>query len=322
MGLQPIASFPTFNAPNWGAIDTSALKRLWDPSVLGGVFPSIGAGAAGSQTPPPGATPAAPGSTSSTVTLDPQGHWNAPDYESLIRGDPSLIGIYGSLDASAAADARARSDAIKRAIVQFGAAPASWKSRFGDVDAAALAAAAANPFSITKELAHQRDTGNADLSAALGARGMLQSGALTGGQQVIQRGYDKASADATQQLLDALGGYEGQYASGIQQLGLQRAQALADAASRVRSMYPTQWVVDRPGSTTTTTVPNPGGAGGVAPPPVLPGGGDPGMLAGYWPSAPPPPSTLGTSPLNPFDSPYKDPWSYQNSLLFGGNGWA
>jgi hypothetical protein len=259
-------SFPTFNAPNWGGVDTSVLRGLWNPNAGAGAFPAsvvpsvvASASVAGrAEHPPPGAPPADPGSTTTTVTNDPQGHWTSPDYQALIRGDPALIGIYGSLDASAASDERARSDAIKRAIVQFGAAPASWQSHYGDLDAAALAAAQANPFSITKELAHQRDTSNADLGAALAGRGMLQSGALTGGEQVIQRGYDKASADATQQLLDALGGYEGQYASGMQQLGLQRAQALADAASRVRSMYPTQWILDKPGGTVTSTVPNPG----------------------------------------------------------------
>lgn len=172
------------------------------------------------------------------------GHYVTPDYESLIRGDPGYQGVRSAISAQESTAGRTRADMVRRAIAQFGAAPAGWQSGYGDVDQASLAAAQQNPFSTVRQLQDARSHGSADLAAALGARGMLSSGALTGGEQLLQREYDRSTADATSRLLAALGGYEGDYASAFGNLEGQGQQAYADAAGRVAQMNPAQFVAD------------------------------------------------------------------------------
>jgi hypothetical protein len=167
-----------------------------------------------------------------------------PDYEKLIQGDLGYQGVRSAISAQEGTAGRTRADMVRRAIAQFGAAPAGWQSGYGDVDPASLAAAQQNPFSTMHQLQDARSHGSADLAAALGARGMLSSGALTGGEQQLQRQYDASLADVTSRLLANLGGYEGDYANAFSSLENQGQQAYADAAGRVAQMNPAQFVAD------------------------------------------------------------------------------
>ncbi len=297
-------NFPTFNLPNFGPVISNAISpptsltpRI-DPNILKAKLAAVGLGETGAPT--PGTT--TPEGTAS-VTDAAGGHWDIPNYEALLQGDPTYLGTLAQISAAGDAAGRERAMAVRRAIAQFGGAPAGWSSGFGDVDEAALAAARSNPNSTLAQLEKVRSTSRADLAAALGARGMLHSGALTGGEQAIQSRYEGAQQEATQRLLDALSGYEGSYAEGVRQSELQRLDALAAAGERVRAYNPARWVLDKAANAPGSTAGGPaaGGAGG--------GGGTP-------PVAPPP---IGTTFLDPWygDSPAIDP-----RILTGLGTWA
>lgn len=203
-GFQPSASAP--NVPN--------------------IYSSMG-------TPPPALAPPTPGA---------MGRYALPDYQSLIRADPGFAGVSASADAEESAAQSARANAVKRALIQFGVTPPGWQSGYGDVDQATLDAAGQNPNSTMHQLLDARSRGSADLAAVLGARGILSSGALTGGEQLLQRNFDTSQADAANRLLSALGGYESNYADSFRSLEGQRQQAYSDAAGRAASLYPAQWI--------------------------------------------------------------------------------
>lgn len=168
------------------------------------------------EAPAPTPTPAAP-------TLP-------PSYESIFYGVPGFAAGIGSVQANEDAAARQRAAAIKAALVQFGAAPSGWASGYGDADQATLDAAGQNPFSTLRTLTDAQGHSQADLDALLADRGTLSSGALTGGNQLIQRNYDRSAYDATNALLASLGGYEGAYAKSFNDLESQRAGLIGNAA--------------------------------------------------------------------------------------------
>jgi len=155
-----------------------------------------------------------------------------PGYESLLYGIPGFAAGIGSVTANEATAARQRADAIKAALVQFGVVPAGWTSGYGDVDQATIDAANQNPFSTIKGLLDTQHRSQADLEARLADRGTLSSGALTGGTDMGQRNYDKSVYGETNALLKALGGYETGYATRLNDLELQRAGLIGDAAQK------------------------------------------------------------------------------------------
>jgi hypothetical protein len=259
--MPPVLDAPTYD---W----RTAISRIANtvgtfkppPSVYQTPTVYQGGGGAG-QLPTPAPPPPAPG-----------GHYNMPDYAALIQGDPGYAGVASQISAATDTAGRQRADAVRRALVQFGMAPPGWKGGYGDVDESTLAAAQQNPFSVMSTLRDQRGRGSADLAAVLGARGTLSSGALTGGEQVLQRQFDSSQAQATQQLLDALGGYEGGYANTVNDLEGQRRSAYADASGRVAQQYQPQWVADQQAAQAQAGA----GAGGYDQQPVPP----PGTLGG------------------------------------------
>jgi hypothetical protein len=194
------------------------------------------------------------------------GRWRYPDYASLIAGDPTLQGAIAQIAASGAAAGREKMNAIRRAVVQAGFVPSGWTGSVGDIDQATLTAAQQNPLSQARQLVETREHGRADLAAALAGRGMLASGALTGGEQSIQTGYERGQATATQNLLDALAGYEGSYAQAMRELELARMQEQEAAASRIMSTYQ-PW--QEPEAATAAG----GGAAAPATPAAVTGGG-------------------------------------------------
>lgn len=170
------------------------------------------------------------------------GRYDIPDYSALIQADPGYTGVNAQANAEEASAQSARANAVRRALIQFGIVPQGWQSGYGDADQATLDAAAQNPFSTMHQLTDARSRGSADLAAVLGARGMLSSGALTGGEQLLQRNYDASQADASNRLLAALGGYESDYAGAFRSLEGQKQSAFSDAAGRAASMYPARWI--------------------------------------------------------------------------------
>jgi hypothetical protein len=187
------------------------------------------------------------------------GSWNMPDYASLLAGDPSLMSAIAQIAASGAASGREKMMASRRAVTQFGEVPTG--APIGDIDEATRLAAGSNPLSTVRQLEESRGRNRADLAAALAGRGMLQSGALVGGEQQIQTGYERARGTATQQLLDALSGYETSHAQAQRELALAEMEAREAAASRVMGTYLPQWmegsIIAPPAAPTPTPLPPP-----------------------------------------------------------------
>lgn len=172
------------------------------------------------------------------------GHWEYPDYSALLQGDPGYINANAAAVADASSAARQRANLAKAAIIGFGGTPASWGNQFGDITAADIAAAQQNPYSTLATLTRQRGQGNTDLAAQLAARGILSSGALTGGQQALQNSQEEAQYNATQSLLAALGGYGRDWANAVRTAQGNRLTALSDAASRIQQLFTPQWLTD------------------------------------------------------------------------------
>ena len=85
-----------------------------------------------------------------------------------------------------------------------------------------------------------------DLASALAGRGLiggtgLESGAVSAGEQRIQQDYERAEGMGTQNLLDALAGYEGQYTENMLNLAREQRQMESDAAARIMSTYGPTW---------------------------------------------------------------------------------
>jgi hypothetical protein len=173
---------------------------------------------------------------------DPGGRWDIPDYVKLLANDPLYIQARAHFNADLATAGLTRRDAIRRAIVQAGFAPVGWQSGFGDVDPTTLAVAAQNPQSTLAQLTDQRRRANATLQATLASRGTLSSGALTGGLDTNQRGFESGQYTAGQQLLDALSGYQSAYTTTMQQLEAQLMSEQEAAAQRIYQNYQPQWV--------------------------------------------------------------------------------
>jgi hypothetical protein len=170
--------------------------------------------------------------------------------------------------ASGSAAGREKTGAVRRAVTQFGEVPGG--APVGDIDEATRLAAAQNPLSTVRQLNEARGHSRADLAAVLAGRGMLSSGALTGGEQRIQQGFERGRGTATQQLLDALAGYETSFAQAQRELALAEMEARESAAGRVMGTYLPWWeelggMPPPPGGRTDTA---PGWGGQPPPPPV------------------------------------------------------
>jgi hypothetical protein len=183
----------------------------------------------------------APPPTTRTVP----GHMFMPDWEALIRGDPRMLAGQTAWTTAKGSAATRRANAIKNAIIHFGAAPQNWQSGYGDLTEADYLAASdrtANPFSFMALAEAQRGRNRGDLRAELAGRGMLDSGALTGGENMIQRGYEEGVGAETSNLLDTLSGYESGYANDIGTLDRNWIDTQAQIASGVQAANPAQWI--------------------------------------------------------------------------------
>lgn len=179
----------------------------------------------GGQFPPN--TFAAPTWSNLPASISLQGY--DPNYAALLASDPLLISSLSDVENRQGQLSGGLSAAIQQAIIRSGYNPGTGAA----VDQATLDAAAGNQFSTKQEIQRSSDRAQADLDARLAARGILSSGALTGGTQRIQENYDRSTQAAIQSLLDAITGYTGDFNSASFQLMLQKAGLTADAAARI-----------------------------------------------------------------------------------------
>lgn len=180
-----------------------------------------GGGGGGGGVPPPAVAP---------ITV---GAYN-PDYAALINADPTLLGTEADITDYTNRLGDARQQAIRKAIIS-GGFTGGGIGVGGDIDQATLDAAGANQFSTAKQLEEQKLHGNTDLEANLAGRGILSSGAETGGLQRIQHNYEQNSTNAIQQLLAAIGGYQNDYSDKIYSLQQQKNAAREAAAGRIQA---------------------------------------------------------------------------------------
>jgi hypothetical protein len=233
----PYVNSPGLRAPN-NAIFTNAANAYLTALKKKTVAP-----------PPTVAAPSAAPSTAPAIPPPVSGHWDVPDYQSLIASMPDFVAANANLTAQGGDAESARRASIQRAIIDSGFTPSAYHDPYGDLDPTTLSAAGANPQSTLAQLTLARDRGGADLGAALAGRGLLSSGAYTGGQQRLLEGFQGAQSSAEQSLLDALNGYSGSYASTMAEVARQRLAAEQQAALETAQQYPANWVNDPSGGT-------------------------------------------------------------------------
>jgi hypothetical protein len=190
----------------------------------------------------------APGNVASTLFGDPSQQQpqsglpaGMPDYASLIANDPLFKQSQADMAAMGIQDEASRNAAINRAVVQFGATPdlAKAQQTLG-LDLGSIL----NPDTQTwrgrtsirrrRSWAARTRTRTGRSPACLAARGGLQSGDLGYYLQRNATSYGQAQNDATQKLLDFIGGVQSQYTTYQRQQQAIQRQAAADAAHAPR----------------------------------------------------------------------------------------
>lgn len=215
------------------------------PGVIPGAWDTYGQGPGFAYTAPPG------GGAPTTIEHEGVGgSWQHPDYGALLAGDPSFGQSRAEIAASRGTAGRSLSDAIKQAVTRFGLAPTNWNPKTAGlanpIDEATLTAARENPLSQIRQMQETRSRSREDLASALAGRGLtggvgLESGAVNAGEQRIQSDYEKAEGMGTQNLLDALSGYEGAYGESMNALAREERDAREAAASRIANTYQPTW---------------------------------------------------------------------------------
>lgn len=215
-----------------GAYDTGRSTFL--PAV-----PSLG----GSSSVPSGSTPAVPSSGFSGFDfggdLTPQVDPNA--YLSELQGDPMYQNADQAFSAQVGSARSSLADQIRQMVIRGGwdlrsQMPASLAPYASDIDQATVDAGTANPLSARAQLNQQLSQQQGDLAYNLSGRGISNSGALGSGNTQLQQGYDKASYDTMNQLLDAIGQGAGNYANVVANATSARNSAYEAAASRLAQM--------------------------------------------------------------------------------------
>jgi hypothetical protein len=202
-------------------------KKLLESAVTQQGFQPTPVGAP-PTTPPVGA--AAPVTNTPFRSINIPGY--DPDYAALLKSDPTLMQGQADLEGYSGQLETGLSAAIRRAIVQAGLTGGITNKY---IDEATKAAAAQNQFSGAAELEREKNMRSTDLNAILAARGILSSGALTGGTQRIQQNYERGTSQLLNSLMEAISGYEGDTATKKADILRQLAMLRESAASRLQA---------------------------------------------------------------------------------------
>lgn len=169
-----------------------------------------------------------------------------PDYASLIANDPTYMQLQKDLAAQGVSDVATRNADINRALVGFGQVPDLTKaaqtlgiSGLSDVvDPTTAKLASENQFSTAANLAQAHTKAIRAIRQNLAARHALQSGEL--GYQLGQehQAFGQANNDATQKLLDYIGGVQAAFTTAQQQRQMQMDAAAATAAQTEALLHP------------------------------------------------------------------------------------
>src|SRR5688572_10087661 len=129
------------------------LKEPW------GSAGSAGGGAQGER--------GAPWSGAGSVNIPGSQGGQPVDFSALLAFDPGLSQFGFDTAAGGIADASQRQEFVRRALTQYGETPAGFSDPYGDLDAATIASAKANPFSSVARIAKQSDQSKKDMEASL-----------------------------------------------------------------------------------------------------------------------------------------------------------
>jgi hypothetical protein len=187
----------------------------------------------------------APGDISAqTQTGGAGGLPGMPDFASLIANDPLFKQSQADMAAMNIQDEASRNAAINRAVIQFGATPDFGKAQQSlGLDLGAIlnpetaGLASQNQFSTQAQLNKANTDGIRQIRRSLAARGGLQSGELGYQLNENQTRYGQAQNDATQKLLDYIGGVQSAYTSYQRQQEELQRQAALEAAQRAELLY-------------------------------------------------------------------------------------
>jgi hypothetical protein len=141
------------------------------------------------------------------------------DLMSGVLGDWEYGAAVGDIEAANRADEVAAGENINALAVGWGG-DLSDMVKQGLIDQKAAEAAKANQFSTMAQLQRSLEQGGGQLANQLAARGGLDSGALAGGQQQLQRNYQQETQSGLQELM-----------SSIRSIRSQQAQARAGRQS-------------------------------------------------------------------------------------------
>ena len=193
-------------------------------------------GGGGATVPPPVTYGAAP--------------WNpGPNYGADLVGEPDFTEANANYQYNLDLATKQRQNRIRAAMIKLGFQPGSANAEaLAGVDPSTAQLAAQNSASALAQLGLQRGKSRADLSAELASRGMLDTGALRGGENMVQSAYDEGLLGATQDYLNeqntALADEATTKATGQQAFTAAKAAAAA-AAARNPLFTPTDGVAEQ-----------------------------------------------------------------------------
>jgi len=200
---------------------------------------------------PPGTVGAAPGGGGGgggggVVTHPP------PNYGADLVGSPDFTEANADYEYNVRTAHQNRANRVRAALIKLGFQPGSASAQaLAGIEPGTAELAANNSMSALAQLGLQRGQQRADLSAELAARGLLDSGALRGGENMVQSAYDQGLVRATQDYLDeqntALGDEATTLATG--QSTFTAAKAAAAAAAARNPLFTPAGDVAAPGNT-------------------------------------------------------------------------
>jgi hypothetical protein len=163
-----------------------APKPVVPKPVGGGFVPNVPA--------PPGSNPvvAGPGVTNP-----------GPNYGADLVGDPDFTEANANYQYNLDLAHKQRQNRVRAALIRLGFQPGGADAQaLAGIDPSTAELAQQNSESALAQLGLQRGKSRADLSAELASRGMLDTGALRGGENMVQSAYDQGLLGATQDYLN------------------------------------------------------------------------------------------------------------------------
>jgi hypothetical protein len=126
-----------------------------------------------------------------------------PNYGADLAGDPDFTEANGNYQYNLDMAHQQRRNRVRAALINLGFQPGGADAKaLEGLDPSTAELAQNNSNSALAKLGLQRGTDRADLSAQLASRGLLDSGALRGGENMVQSSYDTGLLNATQDYLN------------------------------------------------------------------------------------------------------------------------